>query len=99
MHPWCRPGELSEDERPDLLMRSGLFYFGGAVTEETQTPTPQIPKPSRFDRNDYSYIAGLILLGIGLAFSVSWAAALVVVGATLAAVGLVNSYVIVWKSR
>lgn len=95
MHPWCRPGELSEDERPDLLMRSGLFYFGGLVKDETPTPKT----PTRFDGNDLLFYAGLILLGIGLTFSVSWATALVVVGTTLAVVGLVNSYVIVWTSR
>jgi hypothetical protein len=66
------------------------------VAEETQTP--QLKPSARFDGNDLLFYAGLTLLGIGLAFSVSWPTALVVVGATLAVVGLVNSYVIVWKS-
>jgi hypothetical protein len=91
---------MSRDERlpPELGGRRFLFSFhGGMVAEETQTPQP---KPSaRFDGNDLLFYAGLLLLGVGLAFAVSWPVALVVIGATLAVVGLVNSYVIVWKSR
>jgi hypothetical protein len=53
-------------------------------------------KPARFDSNDILFYAGLLLLGIGLAFSVSWQTALIVVGSVLAAVGVVNSFVVVW---
>ena len=54
------------------------------------------PSPARFDSNDILFYAGLLLLGIGLAFGVSWQTALMVVGAILAAVSLFNSYVLVW---
>jgi len=53
----------------------------------------------RFDSNDAIYYGGLLLLGIGLAFGVSWQVALMVIGAILAAVSVVNSYVIVWLFR
>lgn len=64
-----------------------------------ETLTPQSKPSARFDGNDLLFYAGLLLLGVGLAFAVSWPIALVVIGATLAVVGLVNSYVIFWKSR
>jgi len=57
--------------------------------------TPQKPD-ARFDSNDVLFYVGLLLLGIGLAFGVSWQTALMVVGAILAAVSLFNSYVLVW---
>ena len=57
--------------------------------------TPQKPD-ARFDSNDILFYVGLLLLGIGLAFGVSWQTALMVVGAILAAVSLFNSYVLVW---
>jgi len=50
------------------------------------------PSPARFDSNDILFYAGLLLLGIGLAFGVSWQTALMVVGATLTADGLINSF-------
>ncbi|GEM_PF-6209535 len=54
---------------------------------------------TNYDRNDGMYYLGLLLLGIGLGFGYSWQTALIVVGAILAAVSLVNSYVLVWMSR
>ncbi len=63
----------------------------------TDPTTP--PKPSRFDGNDLLFFAGLALLGVGLAFALSWAVALIVVGGILAAVGLVNAYVLLWLGR
>jgi len=53
----------------------------------------------RFDGNDGMYYLGLLLLGLGLAFSVSWQTASIVVGAILAAVSAINSYVLVWLSK
>ena len=53
--------------------------------------TPQKPD-ARFDSNDILFYVGLLLLGIGLAFGVSWQTALMVVGATLTADGLINSF-------
>jgi len=53
--------------------------------------TPQKPD-ARFDSNDVLFYVGLLLLGIGLAFGVSWQTALMVVGATLTADGLINSF-------
>lgn len=52
-------------------------------------------KPARFDSNDILFYVGLLLLGVGLAFSVSWQVALMVIGSILAAVGLVNSFVVI----
>lgn len=49
---------------------------------------------ARFDSNDATYYGGLFLLGLGLAFGVSWQTALIVVGSVLAAVSLLNSYVL-----
>ncbi len=57
------------------------------------------PKPSRFDGNDLLFFAGLALMGTGLAFAISWAIALAVVGGILTAVGLVNAYVLLWLGR
>lgn len=56
-------------------------------------------KKSRFDSNDVLFYAGLLLLGAGLAFAVSWPVALAVVGAALAIIGLVNSYLVVFLSK
>jgi len=53
--------------------------------------TPQKPD-ARFDSNDVLFYVGLLLLGTGLAFGVSWQTALMVVGATLTADGLINSF-------
>lgn len=54
---------------------------------------------ARFDSNDFLFYFGLLLLGIGLGFGESWQTALIVVGSILAAVGVVNSFVLVWLSR
>lgn len=53
----------------------------------------------RFDSNDVTYYSGLLLLGVGLAFGYSWPLALIVVGAILSAVGLLNSYLLIWLSK
>lgn len=53
----------------------------------------------KLDRNDIVFYAGLTMLFVGLALSVSVETALVVVGAILAAVALVNSYVRIFLSR
>lgn len=66
----------------------------------TEAEIPQAEKPeSRFDGNDLFYYAGLALLGLGLAFAVSWAAALAVVGGVLVGVSLINSYIRFFMSR
>lgn len=57
------------------------------------------PPPARFDSNDVMFYAGLLLLGVGLAFGVSWPVALGVIGAILTAVSLVNSSVLIWMSK
>lgn len=67
--------------------------------EMAETEKKQTTEPVRFDRNDALFYAGLLLLGVGLAFSVSWPVALVVLGAVLALVGLANSYVLVFLNR
>jgi hypothetical protein len=54
------------------------------------------PAPARFDSNDSLFYVGLLMLGIGLAVSVSWETALIVVGSVLASVGVVNSFVVMW---
>jgi hypothetical protein len=51
------------------------------------------------DWNDWFYYGGLAMLFAGLCVGVSIAAALSVVGAVLAAVAVINSYVAVWRSR
>jgi hypothetical protein len=54
----------------------------------------------KIDSNDLIYYFGLLLLGLGLAFGVSWTTALIVIGAILAAVSLLNSYVLtIFASR
>lgn len=58
------------------------------------TATVDVQVRPRFDGNDGLYYLGLVLLGVGLAFGVSWQAALMVVGGILAAVSVVNSYVL-----
>lgn len=54
----------------------------------TQDPHAQ-SKPARFDTADLYFFAGLILLGIGLAFWFSWPVALTAVGAVLTLVSLI----------
>lgn len=66
--------------------------------EKTTDPVNAQARP-RFDSNDILFYAGLLLLGVGLAFGVSWQVACIVIGAILAAVSLVNSYVLVWLSK
>lgn len=66
-------------------------------TQETQDLKPI--ERVRFDGNDFLFYAGLILLGIGLAFYKSWPLALLVIGATLAATALINSYVRLFLSK
>jgi uncharacterized membrane protein len=53
----------------------------------------------KIDAQDLVYYAGLVMLFIGLAFGVSVETALIVVGAILAGVALINSYVRIWLSR
>jgi hypothetical protein len=55
--------------------------------------------PAHFDSNDLLFYLGLLLLGTGLGFGVSWQTALIVVGSVLIVVGVVNSFVLVWLSR
>ncbi len=52
-----------------------------------------------FDIFDIIHYAGLAMLFIGLALVVSVGTAMIVVGAVLAGVSLVNSYIRVWLSR
>lgn len=56
----------------------------------------QVPK---FDLNDLFYYAGLTMLFIGLALTVSIGTALIVVGSVLAGVALINSYALVFGGR
>lgn len=56
----------------------------------------QVPK---FDLNDLFYYAGLLMLFIGLALTVSIGTALIVVGSVLAGVALINSYALVFGGR
>jgi hypothetical protein len=74
------------DERPTGIFPSGVFLFSRSAR-------------LKLDRNDIVYYAGLTMLFVGLALSVSVETALVVVGASLAAVALVNSYVRILLSR
>ena len=64
-----------------------------------ENPSDVQKKPDRFDRNDVQFYAGLLLVGVGLTFAVSWAVALVVVGAVIAIIEVVNSYVLAILSR
>jgi len=48
------------------------------------------------DRNEMTYWVGLMMLFVGLTLSVSVATALIVTGAVLVAVTIVNSLVMVW---
>ena len=48
------------------------------------------------DRNEVTYWVGLAMLFAGLTLSVSMATALVVTGAILISVGILNSLVMVW---
>lgn len=50
------------------------------------------------DRNEVAYWIGLVFLFIGLAWSVSTATALAVVGAILVIVSVLNSLILVWLS-
>ena len=51
------------------------------------------------DRNDLTYWLGLLLLFSGLAWSVSAATALIVIGATMAAESVVTSYIVAMINR
>jgi uncharacterized membrane protein len=69
------------------------------MNSDNLTATVNVKVTPRFDSNDITYYSGLLLLGIGLAFGVSWQTALIVVGSILAVVSLVNSYVLVWMNN
>lgn len=51
------------------------------------------------DKNLLAYWLGLVMLFIGLSLRVSTATALIVCGAVIAVVSIVNSYVILWFYR
>ena len=73
-----------------------------AQAAETSPGRPEaagLENPSRFDGNDLAYYTGLVLLGLGLAFAVSWSVALATVGGVLVVVGVTNSYVRYFLSR
>ncbi len=48
------------------------------------------------DRNDLTYLLGLLMLFIGLAVSVSTETALIVVGAAIAGESIITSYLAAW---
>jgi hypothetical protein len=79
-----------------LQSEAGAFCFPGDAMAET--PTESQKKAARFDGNDGFYYLGLLFLGIGLGFGVTWQMAMIVVGAILTVVSVVNSYVLVWMS-
>ena len=60
--------------------------------------TPQKPD-ARFDSNDILFYVGLLLMGIGLAFGVSWQTALIVVGALIAGTSIATSFFVTWLSH
>jgi hypothetical protein len=63
-----------------------------------ETPSDSQKKAARFDGNDGFYYLGLLFLGIGLGFGISWTMAFIVVGAILTLVSVINSYFLVWMS-
>lgn len=56
------------------------------------TPRPQ----PRFSGNDQVYLAGLLLLFVGIVWEVSWGMALLVVGAILTGVSIATSFFVTW---
>ena len=80
-----------------MSRRAFLFVNSERMNQESTQPSPK--NVSRFDGNDLMFYGGLVLLGLGLAFAISWPVALVVVGAVLAVVGFANAYVLLWLSR
>lgn len=59
---------------------------------------PKLDKPSRFNRNDLVYLAGLVLLftGIALEYTLGWA--LLVTGVVLTGVSIATSFFMTWLS-
>ncbi len=80
------------------MSRRALFVCQNMAEQKTETPSSS-PKPARFDGNDLHFYLGLVLLGAGLAFALSWPVAVAIIGGILTLTSMINAYLLLWWGR